>query len=238
MVYGFYCLLFILHRHAYDNVDCELKATTVAPDATGFRAHALQARAQLDKQFFKPAHRKFDPKHLPFSVAKPKHIMPRLSKHAYDLNPVVKLKASPVALNGMNGWHVGMGSSDVAPAGVPANPNDPSYLAPTNDVQITPAIQALAKQLDNNPAQIYNWVHNRIEYLPTYGSIQGSDMTLQTLRVIPQHRHHWTENSKANRQTIEVNVKRGRRDPASACATEARWKLTGPRPTSTSRSPQ
>jgi len=30
--------------------------------------------------------------------------------------------------------------------------------------------------------QIYNWVRNNIEYLPTYGSIQGADMTLQTKR--------------------------------------------------------
>jgi transglutaminase-like putative cysteine protease len=34
--------------------------------------------------------------------------------------------------------------------------------------------------LDNNPVKIYNWVHDTIRFLPTYGSIQGAHMTLQT----------------------------------------------------------
>ena len=55
-------------------------------------------------------------------------------------------------------------------------------LAQTEDVQITPAIQALADSLNKNPVKIYNWVHNNIEFLPTYGSIQGADMALQTKR--------------------------------------------------------
>jgi len=29
---------------------------------------------------------------------------------------------------------------------------------------------------------IYNWVRNNIQFVPSYGSIQGSDMTLQTKR--------------------------------------------------------
>ena len=55
-------------------------------------------------------------------------------------------------------------------------------LAATEDIVLTPAIRALAASLNNNPVQIYNWVRNNIEYLPTYGSIQGADMTLQTKR--------------------------------------------------------
>ena len=55
-------------------------------------------------------------------------------------------------------------------------------LGETDDIQITDAIKAKAKELDNNPAKIYKWVHDNIEYVPTYGSIQGSDYTLQTLR--------------------------------------------------------
>ncbi len=55
-------------------------------------------------------------------------------------------------------------------------------LAATEDIVLTPAIQAQAAALNHNPVQIYNWVRNSIEYLPTYGSIQGADMTLQTKR--------------------------------------------------------
>jgi transglutaminase-like putative cysteine protease len=49
-------------------------------------------------------------------------------------------------------------------------------------VQLTAEIMALAASLANNPVKIYNWVHDNIEFLPTYGSIQGSLMTLQTKR--------------------------------------------------------
>jgi hypothetical protein len=58
----------------------------------------------------------------------------------------------------------------------------PADTAANDDAQITPAIQTLATTLHHNPAEIYKWVYDNIEYIPTYGSIQGSDMTLQTKR--------------------------------------------------------
>ena len=64
---------------------------------------------------------------------------------------------------------------------MPALPNA-ADLAATEDIILTPAITALAASLNNNPVKIYNWVSNNIEFLPTYGSIQGADMTLQTKR--------------------------------------------------------
>ena len=39
-----------------------------------------------------------------------------------------------------------------------------------------------AAELNNHPLTIHNWVRNNIEYLPTYGSIQGSDLTLLSKR--------------------------------------------------------
>ena len=61
-----------------------------------------------------------------------------------------------------------------------ANPPTTADLAETIEVQFTPAIKAKAQALGNNPVKIYNWVRNNIEYVPTYGSIQGADMCLQT----------------------------------------------------------
>jgi transglutaminase-like putative cysteine protease len=55
-------------------------------------------------------------------------------------------------------------------------------LAETEDVQLTPAIRAQAAALNNNPVQIHNWVRNTIEFIPSYGSIQGADLTLQSKR--------------------------------------------------------
>ncbi len=54
--------------------------------------------------------------------------------------------------------------------------------AETEDVQLTPSIKAQAAALNNNPVQIYNWVRNHINFIPSYGSIQGSELTFQNKR--------------------------------------------------------
>lgn len=51
-------------------------------------------------------------------------------------------------------------------------------LRATTDVQITPDIRSLAQQLNRSPTAIYNWVYNNIQFVPSFGSIQGSDLTL------------------------------------------------------------
>jgi transglutaminase-like putative cysteine protease len=56
----------------------------------------------------------------------------------------------------------------------------PADLEQTIEVQFTPEIIAKAQELGNNPVKIYNWVRNNIEFVPTYGSIQGANMTLLT----------------------------------------------------------
>jgi len=53
-------------------------------------------------------------------------------------------------------------------------------LAETTEVQFTQDIVDLAAQLGNKPTKILEWVQNNIEFVPTYGSIQGADMCLQT----------------------------------------------------------
>ncbi len=61
-----------------------------------------------------------------------------------------------------------------------ADPPTDADLAETIEVQFTEAIRAKAEELENKPVKIYNWVRNNIEFVPTYGSIQGADMCLQT----------------------------------------------------------
>ncbi len=53
-------------------------------------------------------------------------------------------------------------------------------LVETPEVQLTQNIKDLAAQLNHNPVKIYEWVKINIEFVPTYGSIQGADMCLQT----------------------------------------------------------
>lgn len=57
-----------------------------------------------------------------------------------------------------------------------------SDTAATIDAQLTSAIQAQAAALNNDPVEIYNWVYNNIEFIPSYGSLQGADYAMQTLR--------------------------------------------------------
>lgn len=54
----------------------------------------------------------------------------------------------------------------------------PEDLAETEDVRMTEEIRALAAELNHHPVEIYNWVRNHIEFVPMYGSIQGSQMTV------------------------------------------------------------
>ncbi|MEO8751072.1 MAG: RHS repeat-associated core domain-containing protein [Casimicrobiaceae bacterium] len=55
-------------------------------------------------------------------------------------------------------------------------------LSETEEVVLTPAIRALAETLGKNPARIYYWVRNNVEFVPTYGSVQGAQGTLELRR--------------------------------------------------------
>lgn len=69
--------------------------------------------------------------------------------------------------------------------GIVSNPLAPPTaddLAETEDIQLTADIRAKAQELGANPVEIYNWVRNNIEWVPTYGSIQGAEQTLQSGR--------------------------------------------------------
>lgn len=61
------------------------------------------------------------------------------------------------------------------------DPPGPADLAQTLDIQFTPEIQALAQSL-GSPIAIRNWVYDHIEFTPTFGSIQGSALTLLNRR--------------------------------------------------------
>lgn len=58
----------------------------------------------------------------------------------------------------------------------------PADLSENIEIQLTDAIKAKAVELHKNPVEIYTWVHNNVQFIPSYGSIQGADYTLQTLK--------------------------------------------------------
>jgi transglutaminase-like putative cysteine protease len=129
----------------------------------------------LKKAQKRKPHQPFDPKSLPFRTPDEK-VRPAKEKKE-ELEPLLH-SAQPVQV----------AATDLTPgllAQTTPTPNltpTPEDLAETEDVRITQAIKFQAAVLHHNPVEIWNWVRNTIEFLPTYGSIQGSDLTLQTQR--------------------------------------------------------
>jgi len=90
----------------------------------------------------------------------------------FSVNSVPSV-ANEVALNSE------LGTLNLALAS-PPDPPTADDLAETPEVQFTQDIQNLAAQLNHSPVKIFEWVKNNIEFVPTYGSIQGANMCLQT----------------------------------------------------------
>ncbi|MET3130592.1 hypothetical protein AAKU55_000849 [Oxalobacteraceae bacterium GrIS 1.11] len=120
-------------------------------------------------------HQYTDPNKLPFGLSSGKVRAPNVSKEQYQASlfpPAYDkiLLAGPIP--------DGLQFTQTA---LPATPNA-ADLAATDDVQLTQAIKDQAVALNKNPVAIYNWVRNNIQFIPSYGSIQGSEMTLQNKR--------------------------------------------------------
>ncbi len=134
-------------------------------DSPTLPAKANQAWQHLKKQPHKH-HAPFDPNHLPFNIPNGQVRVPKETpEELQQLLPTgVKVAANELM----------PGLFEVATA------PGPEYLAETEEVVMTPEILAVATSLEPQPVKIYNWVHDNISFIPTYGSIQGAAMTLET----------------------------------------------------------
>lgn len=151
----------ILDRHEAARADYLKNIETVFRDMDaaaagagdpGKERKAIEAAAGLlGRSTTERPHQTLDPSRLPFRAAKPVARKPALPQ---DGGPIKLLRAAAAA------------------------PPTPADLAETPDVQITPEVRALAASLGNQPLKIYEWVRNNIELVPTYGSVQGSRLTL------------------------------------------------------------
>lgn len=117
-------------------------------------------------------HQYTDPNKLPFRTPDGKVRKPFETKEEYQASlfppKYEKVMLASLSLDGVK----------LAQATLPQTPAAPD-LAETDDVQITQPVKDLAAQLNKDPVKIYNWVRNNVAFIPSYGSIQGSDMTLQ-----------------------------------------------------------
>jgi transglutaminase-like putative cysteine protease len=153
----------------------EFKDARARKDSIDERRRLNDLADFLQKEQKTRPHQPFDPKNLPFGTPDGKVRAPKEKKEELDdiIRPQVPVKVAATELT------PGLLAAAMPTPGASPTPED---LAETEDVQITQAIRDQAAALHHNPVEIYNWVRNTIEFLPTYGSIQGSDLTLQTRR--------------------------------------------------------
>jgi transglutaminase superfamily protein len=136
----------------------------------------------LLKKFQKPPKKSyFDPNNLPHSSRKPIDKKPRLHKKDFenDFGKNQATRSTDSTLLASIGSMQGILGQNIAAAMDQPGPVD---LAQNIEVKFTPDIVAKAAELEHHPVKIYNWVRNNIEFVPTYGSIQGAQMTLETLQ--------------------------------------------------------
>jgi hypothetical protein len=130
-----------------------------------------KAREHLKAKQLKKPRAKLDPKKLPSRALEPnKNNKPKLKKEDFRAaglfnTPHVKLAA------------LGDFTFDKLPGA-----SDPAYLAATADVVLSDAIKAQAQALNYDPVRIFQFVQNNIEWAPSWGSIQGSDLTFRSRR--------------------------------------------------------
>ncbi|HEY5648278.1 MAG TPA: transglutaminase-like domain-containing protein, partial [Nitrospiria bacterium] len=137
-----------------------------------------KAKGFLDKNVKKPRHQPLDPNNLPHRTAKPTKKKPRMTREAFVRDFGMEEEAGKVVPVSYDG----KGIPGATFASHPPNDDLPTAadLAETIEVQFTDEINALAEELENNPVKIYNWVRNNIDFVPTYGSIQGANHCLLT----------------------------------------------------------
>ncbi|MFL0798742.1 MAG: sugar-binding protein [Cellvibrionaceae bacterium] len=162
----------------YEELTAKLAQLTTTDDADEQKQLLDQLSEKLNKVSFKRSHAHDDPNSLPWRINTQKAREPKTEKAdlqaAIGINPLANY--SQVASTNLMPGMLAAGAFSLA-----TQPTD-ADLGESVDVQITDEIRALSQSLNNNPVDIYTWVHNNIRFIPSYGSIQGAQYTLEAKR--------------------------------------------------------
>ena len=158
----------LLHADAVAEYNTNMKSLLASLDAlkAGDKGAIRSLSGLLAAHREAQPHRALDPNDLPVRPAPAQKRKPAESPE--ELQRFLNNGAGPRSL-----------VATVSTVASPALPPQPADVQPNQDAQVTPEIQALAAQLDGDPLKIYNWVHDNVRFVPTYGSVQGSRMTLE-----------------------------------------------------------
>lgn len=128
----------------------------------------------LEENGPRPPQRRFDPHNLPHrSLKADRGVPPKLTREEW-------LKAFPTdETAGPKFAHAPSAKAKNSFGLLQSAPPTAADLAETIEVKFTPEITQLANSLGKNPVKIYNWVRNNIEFVPTWGSIQGAQLCME-----------------------------------------------------------
>ncbi|MBN4054462.1 hypothetical protein JYT87_02000 [Nitrospira defluvii] len=125
-----------------------------------------ELKADLKEKVKDRKHTPLDPNKLPHRTTKVKKRKPRLKKEEFtEFQKPIQL----AFIGDLSLLQLAQATPDLP---------TPQDLAETIEVQFTQEINDLAATLENNPVKIYNFVRNNIDFVPTWGSIQGADHCL------------------------------------------------------------
>lgn len=160
------------YQAQYDDMISRLANALAAGDLREQGAAIDALNDMMKDQKLKRSHQTVDPENLPWG-----------SPDADKVRKPAKTTEELNELTGIGYTHQGVElAANEFPADLLGQPGGPTAddLAPTVDAQITEAIEAKAAELEHDPLKIYTWVRNNIEFIPSYGSIQGAEYTLQS----------------------------------------------------------
>jgi hypothetical protein len=158
------------YQASYQEMQKKLETLVMAENLEAQQAAATSLDNMMKGQKLKRSHQKTDPNNLPFGT-------PDASKTREPATTPLELSS----LTGISPLPQGtLVAANVITPEMLGQPGGPvaEDLTETPDVQFTEAIKAKALELEEDPVKIYNWVRNNIEFIPSYGSIQGADYTL------------------------------------------------------------
>ena len=123
-----------------------------------------------------PRRANFDPHNLPVrSLKAGKAPSPRMTREEWLKGPSNEAAAESKPSSTQSPG----GSRTDARTALASAPPTPADLAETIEVKFTPEIRQLADSLGRNPVKLFNWVRNNIEFIPTWGSIQGAQLCME-----------------------------------------------------------
>jgi transglutaminase-like putative cysteine protease len=159
------------YQAEYDALMAELEAINAAGNDADRLSRVQTALEHLKAKPNKKRQQPFDPNQLPNQVPDGKIRAPKETKE--ELDKLIQAQAAPVQVAALE-----LSAGMLAQTATQTTAPQAADLAATKDIKITDDVKELARRLNNDPIAIYNWVRNNIEYIPTYGSIQGSQLTL------------------------------------------------------------